>query len=606
MAEPAMAELTVEDDAEKVLLDDLPYECLVECLTHIDTAEELCAVSLANTALRDAAYADVLWRNLCVKHQHGQSLDFRQALGSFGHPDAKPVEESAAAASGAPAEWRDVYRKSRDSLRTTICIDTGRGYAKYGLSSQQRPEQIQICQPGAEATQESLFPLAFRRLGLRRADISEYAAIVSEPFRLAHADVERERQHWRHETERRILQGFQLKQVCIVDSASLCLFAHTLTSGVVVNIGFGMTFVVPVLRGHVIREAVRVMRFGGASLSNFFAEILQVRGHDISWTPALGGERIADITVARNLKERGCEAYPTSLFALTGKSSIVDVLRELFKQPDPEISRVTMGQVTFDLGWERYLPAELFFEPNDTNLHGLVMESIDATVELEASGRIDASLAEGVKTDENASNAAGGPSTQTFSAESSSSAGGSGGGGAPGVRRQPSRPVGSLREALLGRVVLSGGSSQISGLPQRLAHELGNAVEAARGGGGSAGAAEASPGGRGGGGGGATRASVRVRPSIDGDATTWIGASVLAGTSTFAEHWCVHAPTGPLPNAQYWVDDENDDDDDYEEEEDSDDDDDEEEDEEGEDEEEEEGDDEEEEAPAAAEPENVS
>ena len=174
------------------------------------------------------------------------------------------------------------------------------------------------------------------------------------------------------------------------------------------------------------------------------------------------------------------------------------------------------------------------------------------------------------------------------------------------MRRQPSRPVGSLREALLGRVVLSGGSSQISGLPQRLAHELGNAVEAARGGGGSAAAAEASPGGRGGGGGGATRASVRVRPSIDGDATTWIGASVLAGTSTFAEHWCVHAPTGPLPNAQYWIDDENDDEDEDYEEEDSDDDDEEEEDEEGEDEEEEEGDDEEEEAPAAAEPENVS
>ena len=187
------------------------------------------------------------------------------------------------------------------------------------------------------------------------------------------------------------------------------------------------------------------------------------------------------------------------------------------------------------------------------------MESID-TVELEASGRIDASLAEGVKTDENASNAAGGPSTQTFPAESSSSAGGSGGGGAPGVRRQPSRPVGSLREALLGRVVLSGGSPQISGLLQRLAHELGNAVEAARGGGGSAGAAEVSP--------GRERrrrrrsdcASVRVRPSIDGDATTWIGASVLAGTSTFAEHWCAHAPTGPLPNARSIVIDENDDD----------------------------------------------
>ena len=89
------------------------------------------------------------------------------------------------------------------------------------------------------------------------------------------------------------------------------------------------------------------------------------------------------------------------------------------------------------------------------------------------------------------------------------------------MRRQHSRPVGSLREALLGRIVLSGGSSQIKGLPQRLEHEIGKKV------------------------GGPS--NVRVHPSIDGDATTWIGASVLAGTSTFADHWCVHAPSSEPP-----------------------------------------------------------
>ena len=213
--------------------------------------------------------------------------------------------------------WRDVYRKSRDSMRTTICIDPGRGYAKYGFAASARPAPIQICMPNAEATQESLFPLAFRRLGLARADMSEHAAIVSEPFRLAAAHCERERAQWRLETERRILRGFQLKQVCIVDSASLCLFAHTLTSGVVVNIGFANTFVVPVLRGHVIREAVQVMRLGGATLTNFFAEILSVKGHDLSWTPEMGGSRIADITVARNLKEKGCEVHESALRVAT-------------------------------------------------------------------------------------------------------------------------------------------------------------------------------------------------------------------------------------------------------------------------------------------------
>ena len=117
---------------------------------------------------------------------------------------------------------------------------------------------IQICQPNAEATADSLASLAFRRLNLRRSDLPNLAAIVAEPFRLASSRVDNERQSWRHDVERKYLQYFGLKKLCVVDSASLCLFANSLTSGVVVNIGFGVTFVVPVLGGHVKRDAVKV------------------------------------------------------------------------------------------------------------------------------------------------------------------------------------------------------------------------------------------------------------------------------------------------------------------------------------------------------------
>ena len=65
------------------------------------------------------------------------------------------------------------------------------------------------------------------------------AMIVTEPFRLAAASAAAERDSWRYATERRVLHGFGLKRLCIVDSASLCLFANKLTSGVVLNIGFG-------------------------------------------------------------------------------------------------------------------------------------------------------------------------------------------------------------------------------------------------------------------------------------------------------------------------------------------------------------------------------
>ena len=289
------------------------------------------------------------------------------------------------------------------------------------------------------------------------------------------------------------------------------------------------------------------------------------------------GDRIADITVARNLKEKGCEAYPTSLRELVGASGPHGVnLNALFSMPDPSIERVRLGAVEFDLGWERFLPAELFFEQDDESLDRLILQSIDATVALETSGAIDRTLAEGVKTDENAAVAAALTGTGTGTGTGSSAAASCSpqtASGAPELRRQPSRPVGSLREALLGRIVLSGGSSQIKGLPQRLAHEIGEVVAK--------------------GDSGISKASVKVRPSIDGDATTWIGASVLAGTSTFAEHWCVHAPTSSQHPYHEWMEGDKDEDDDDEEEEDEEEDDD---DDEDDDDEEEDDDDDEEEA----------
>jgi hypothetical protein len=233
---------------DDLMFTSLPFECLIECLAPLDV-DELCSVAATCTALRDVAASDYLWRNLCVRERHGQRLDFNESLGTLSHPDAKKVVGGAeepsigrsTSASSSATPWREVYWSSRQTRSTTICIDTGRGYAKYGVASSARPSVLQICQPGAECSQETLYQSAFRKLGLRRADMTKHAMIIAEPFRLAPDVCERERAQWRYETERRVLQGYQVSNLCIVDSASLCLFANALTSGVVVNIGFGMT-----------------------------------------------------------------------------------------------------------------------------------------------------------------------------------------------------------------------------------------------------------------------------------------------------------------------------------------------------------------------------
>ena len=239
--------------------------------------------------------------------------------------------------------------------------------------------------------------------------------------------------------------------------------------------------------------------------------------------------------------------------------------------PPDEMKHVALGAVDFHLGWERFLPAELLFEgPGDDALHDLVLQTIDATVALEAAGAIDEELIKGTMADANGAAARAGTAASASEESGSSIARERGG-------RALRRPATSLRESLLGRVVLSGGSSRIPGLPTRLENELARKVNAESG---RAAAGRAD--------------HIVVRPSIEGDATTWHGASVLAGTATFAQHWCVHAPSVPMPSGYEDEDDEDEDDDDEEEEDDDeeDDDDDEVEDDDDEDEEDDEDDDE--------------
>ena len=114
-------------DEDAVTLEALPYECLVECLVPLDTAADLATVACVSHALKDAAEADFLWRNLCVKQQHGQALDFRNALGTFGHPDAKPLddrEQPAASTtnSGSEVGWRSGVTTSARWAALRTCL----------------------------------------------------------------------------------------------------------------------------------------------------------------------------------------------------------------------------------------------------------------------------------------------------------------------------------------------------------------------------------------------------------------------------------------------------------------------------------------------------
>lgn len=97
---------------------------------------------------------------------------------------------------------------------------------------------------------------------------------------------------------------------------------------------------VPVLGGRIIRSAVRTLRLGGASLTQLFAELLSHAGVDAEWQPSMGGEQIAPITVARNLKEKACEVFPTPLRELFGRSPFA--LDHVLQRSDAPLKEVRL------------------------------------------------------------------------------------------------------------------------------------------------------------------------------------------------------------------------------------------------------------------------
>ena len=131
-----------DDEPMPTSVEDLPLECLVEILEQLSAAD-ISACACVCQVFREGATADCLWRSLCVRGQHGGALDFQEMLGCFSHADAQPLapetppepgapppvrRHSSSSAAGKP--WREVYKLSTSSLQNTVCIDTGRGYAK--------------------------------------------------------------------------------------------------------------------------------------------------------------------------------------------------------------------------------------------------------------------------------------------------------------------------------------------------------------------------------------------------------------------------------------------------------------------------------------------
>ncbi|CAK7323890.1 unnamed protein product [Dovyalis caffra] len=137
--------------------------------------------------------------------------------------------------------------------------------------------------------------------------------------------------------------------VCAINQATLALYAARRTSGIVVNIGFHVTSVVPILHGKVMRMVgVEVMGMGALKVTGFLRE--QMQQNNISF---------GSLYTVRTLKERLCYVA-------------ADYDAELCK--DTRASLELPGEGCFTLSKERFKTGEVLFQPRIAGVRGMGLQ----------------------------------------------------------------------------------------------------------------------------------------------------------------------------------------------------------------------------------------
>ncbi|GJU16996.1 actin-related protein 8 [Tanacetum coccineum] len=142
------------------------------------------------------------------------------------------------------------------------------------------------------------------------------------------------------------LFGMNVPAVCAVSQATLALFAAKRTSGIVVNIGFHQTSVVPILHGKIMRKVgVETVGVGALKLTGYLREQMQQRNLHFD-----------SLYTVRSLKENLCYVA-------------LDYEAELCK--DTEASYEVAAAGWFTLKRERFQTGEVLFQPRIAGMRAM-------------------------------------------------------------------------------------------------------------------------------------------------------------------------------------------------------------------------------------------